>query len=181
MARVAQKPGPGRAPLVTAIKRLDGERGKVGWFESAKYEDGTPVAYVATIQEYGFGPIPPRPFMRPTAEEKQKTWTRNAADISRAIVRGQVSDGLMETLGSKAAGDVRKYISKITSPALSPITLYLRRKRKEGAKITGKTVGEAAKAVADGQVTQASASEAKPLNDTGYMLATLTHTVERTK
>ena len=26
---------------------------KVGWGESAKYEDGTPVAYVAAIQEYG--------------------------------------------------------------------------------------------------------------------------------
>lgn len=26
---------------------------KVGWFPSAKYEDGTPVAYVAAIQEYG--------------------------------------------------------------------------------------------------------------------------------
>lgn len=26
---------------------------KTGWFESAKYEDGTPVAYIASIHEYG--------------------------------------------------------------------------------------------------------------------------------
>jgi len=35
---------------------------RVGIFESAKYEDGTPVAAVAFWNEYGTANIPPRPF-----------------------------------------------------------------------------------------------------------------------
>lgn len=157
MARVAQKPGPGRAPLVAAIKTLDGERGKVGWFESAKYEDGTPVAYVATIQEYGYagGNIPPRPYFRPTVEGKRNEWRQAGERASRALVRGAMSGSVMELLASKAAGDARKAISQVYSPALKPTTLYARQRRRN--------------------------SSVKPLVDSGTMLATLTHTVERTK
>lgn len=39
--------------LRSRIKELDGKVAKAGWFESSKYEDGTPVAYVASIQEFG--------------------------------------------------------------------------------------------------------------------------------
>ena len=36
----------------------------VGFFESARYPDGTPVAQVAAINEFGAGAIPERPFFR---------------------------------------------------------------------------------------------------------------------
>lgn len=39
--------------LRTRLKELDGKVAKAGWFETSKYEDGTPVAYIAAIQEFG--------------------------------------------------------------------------------------------------------------------------------
>jgi len=41
------------ANLNAAIKGFDNLKLKVGWFETNKYPDGTPVAYVASIQEFG--------------------------------------------------------------------------------------------------------------------------------
>ena len=47
------------------LKKID-EVAQVGWFENAKYPNGTLVAYVALIQENGASDgktiIPPRPF-----------------------------------------------------------------------------------------------------------------------
>ena len=62
--------------LLVTLNSLDRINLKVGWFEGAKYEDGTPVAYVAAIQEYGFVNIPPRSFMRTTVQEKKEAWKK---------------------------------------------------------------------------------------------------------
>lgn len=53
MAKVKRKPG--KTSIDKLVKKLakDKVTSKVGWFEGAKYEDGTPVAYVASIQEFG--------------------------------------------------------------------------------------------------------------------------------
>ncbi len=50
--------------LQKALSAADKSDLQVGWFESAKYDDGTPVAGVAAIQEFGSAKnrIPPRPF-----------------------------------------------------------------------------------------------------------------------
>jgi hypothetical protein len=76
--RVRHVSGNGRKALEVALQTLGNKVGKVGWFEGAKYPDGTQVAYVATIQEYGYSPknIPPRPFMRPTIVKYRNTWDR---------------------------------------------------------------------------------------------------------
>ena len=76
-----------------------------------------------------------------------------------------------------AVGDVQSTISKIQEPPLSPITIELRRLKKMGRKITGKTVGEAAANVAAGKNKTAGVS-IKPLIDSGYLFATITHVVE---
>ena len=59
--------------LEVALNELSGKVAKVGWFEKSKYPKppNVPVAYVATIQEFGYSPknIPPRPFMRPTLQK----------------------------------------------------------------------------------------------------------------
>src|ERR1700761_5955410 len=39
--------------LSVKLKELDGLELRVGWFESPRYEDGTPVAGVAAVQEFG--------------------------------------------------------------------------------------------------------------------------------
>ena len=60
--------------LATAIRDIQSKKLRVGWFDTARYQDGTPVAYVAAIQEFGHGAIPPRPFMRPTIAQQRQAW-----------------------------------------------------------------------------------------------------------
>jgi hypothetical protein len=178
---VTHRPGPAAAKLNAALKELDGVKGAVGWFETAKYADSTPVAYVACIQEFGDGKIPPRPFMRPTMAAQQQVWADLARAWSRRVIRGEVSAiAMMDRVGLQAAGDISKTIANITTPPLSPVTIELRRRAREGDTINGRAVGEAAQAVQSGDAPggNAGASENKPLVFSGIMLATLTHTVE---
>lgn len=178
MARVIRSGG--TKQLETILTGIDNVQGKVGWFESAKYEDGTPVAYVATIQEFGSpkNAIPPRSFMRKTISEKSGEWKALFTSAAKSILAGnETNESAVEKLGLRAAGDVRKTISTLTEPALSEITILLRQHRKDGGTVTGKTVGQAAAAVGKESTRPLSVST-KPLIDSGIMLATLTNTTE---
>lgn len=109
---------------VAVLGGLEGLEGKVGWFESAHYPDGTPVAYVATIHEHGAGPIPARPFMRPAVAQYGPAWMKTMADGARAALNGSVSpEAVLEAVTLRAAGDVGKAIQAVTSPALKPMTI----------------------------------------------------------
>lgn len=152
---------PAGRQLEIALKNLQGKIGKVGWFEKSKYEDGTPVAYVAAIQEYGspINNIPPRPTMRPTITAKQNEWRKIAETGAKRVLAGTATAGdVMEGIGLAAAGDVRKAISVLTEPPLSERTIENRRRKRADKKTIG--------------------SLTKPLIDTGIMLGTLTNTVE---
>ncbi|POP42329.1 hypothetical protein CHU32_03585 [Superficieibacter electus] len=143
--------------LRVAMAELQRKKAKVGWFESAKYEDGTPVAYVAAINELGSHA---RPFMRPTIQERQGVWRAVARTVAKKVVNGDASvDQLFDSIGLQAAGDIAKTITDITTPALSPRTIAARRAKLANG---GGTIGNLS----------------KPLVDTGLMLNTLTHVVE---
>jgi hypothetical protein len=119
------------------------------------YENGTNVAYVAAIQEYGApaASIPPRPFLSTTSAERRKEWTKLYGDGIAAVAAGQLSaEMLMEQIGSLMAADIQHKISEIDAPALSPITIMLRGMRSHDPElvVTGKTVGEAAQRVRNG-------------------------------
>lgn len=137
--------------MLKAIKDLAHKQARVGFFEYSKYEDGTPVAYVATIQEFGYagGGIPPRPFFRPTIEEQRNAWRQTLAKGAKAAVNGRLTVQMMlEQFGMMAAGDIKKTIAAVTQPALKQSTLDARQRRK-------KTPGVST----------------KPLVDTGFMLS----------
>jgi len=156
---------------------------KVGFFEDSKYDDGTPVAYVAAIQEFGYpkGGIPSRSFMRSTAKEKKDEWAEITGQGVIALAEGKISaKKLGERLGGKAAGDVKKKIRSIKEPALSPVTLQLRhwKKVKPDLKITKSVVGQAAWLVAEGENVVLTGSAAKPLVDTGILFAAITYKVD---
>ena len=163
MITIKNTPTPEGKGLKVALKNLEGKVGRVGWFEKSKYDDkeGTPVAYVAAQNEYGNPQkrIPARPFMRPTIIEKQAEWRKIALDSSKRILKGTstIAD-VMELIGLKAAGDIRKKISSIWEPPLSPRTIQARLDRKANKKKVGNLT--------------------KPLIHTGIMLGTLTNTVE---
>ena len=159
--------------LKKRMKSLGEYSAQAGWFESARYDDGVPVAQVAIYNEYGTSRIPPRPFMRPTVESQKGEWSRTTGKVVSKVLRGKMSaEQGMTLVAQKAAGDIRQTITQVFEPELSPVTVLLRQWRKEGKDITGKTVGDAARAVAEGQ--RGEGVTTKPLIDTGHMLATCT-------
>lgn len=158
--RVERKPGPGAERLRLLVEGIGNKVGKVGFFPSSKYEDGTPVAYVATIQEYGYpeGGIPPRSFLRTTVEQKQNEWAGIARNGAKAMLAGSMTgEDVLNLIGLKAAGDIRNTISKITSPPLAESTIAARL----SARADKSTVGNLT----------------KPLVDTGTLLNAVTHEV----
>lgn len=164
-----------------ALKELDGIETKVGWFPGAKYEDGTPVALAMASNEFGHGPVPPRPFFRPTVSEQKTAWGQFAAQGAKAVLDGSLSaHDVMDGLGERAQEDVKETINQITSPPLSPITLELRamKHKDPGLKVTGKLVGQVAAKVKQPGYQLASGTPDKPLIDTKLAITTLTHTTE---
>lgn len=181
--RVTRKAGKIDA-LRKAAKGLTGTQSKVGWFASAKYEGGQPVAGIAAVQEFGSPArgIPPRLGIRTVVIEQRENWKRVVAKISRAVANGKLAPGsVMEAIAMKGAGDIAAHITKVTEPPLSMITVELRRRRRAGDTISGKTVGEAAKAAKSAFFEAPSASEAKPLVETGHLLATLSYEYQGTE
>ena len=156
--RVTRKAGKVEA-LRQAVEGLDGAQGRVGWFPSAVYEGGQPVAGIAHVQEFGSPSkgIPPRLGVRALAREKQEQWKHTVEQISRAAAQGKAAPGrAMEALTMAAEGHMREAITKVTAPPLKQATIDARKRR-----------------LADGG-KGAAASIAKPLVDTGILLNTLT-------
>jgi len=141
-----------KATLERVPEEFDGMVAQVGFPSGINYEDGTNVAYVATIQEFGApeANIPPRPFMRPTVKEKKEYWTKIIKSRVPQVVIGKMSAfDVLDLVGMAAAADIQTKISSIYSPPNSPATLA----RKNGT---------------------------KPLVDTGLMLASVQNGVGTT-
>lgn len=129
---------------------------EVGFFESATYPDGTPVAYVAAIQEFGYpaGNIPSRPFFR-NAISQNDGWKDLASKAMSAVVEGRIElNQALNQMGFKMAADVKDSITDGSYEPLKQSTLAARQSRKR---------------------TQGVAS--KPLIDTGQMLQSVTYAV----
>ena len=185
-----KRTGGDRAKVTAAVRNLGQQEGKVGWFESAKYANGAPVAGVAYVQEHGSAArsIPPRPYFRPTVAERKTAWAKTAGDVSRAVLEGHLSpDASTEALCLAAEGDVRKAISKLTAPALSPLTILARKERQIRSRqtkgqmqggLTGKDIGRLAARLDQGP-QDVSGVSTKPLVDSGLMLATLSSQVNK--
>lgn len=149
--KVKQVPGPGRKFLEQAIKDFQRKQARVGFFEHSKYPDGTPAAYVATIQEFGYpeGGIPARPFFRPTLEEKREYFRNALLKGSKAVLAGKMTVAhMLEVFGGNAAGQIKIAISKVTEPPLSDATIASRQSRRKSPGVS-----------------------TKPLVDTGYMIS----------
>ena len=143
------------AVLRDKLRGFDGREVRIGIQENQQYEDGTPVAYVGAIHEYGAPErgIPQRSFLRSTEAEKQQEWAGHMEDGVKAVIAGAVTpEQVLEMVGMSAARDVIQTISTIQEPPLSPITVMLRgmQSHDSSLKVTGKTVGEAARRVKDG-------------------------------
>jgi hypothetical protein len=120
----------------------DGDLLRLGFLEGATYPDGTPVAYVAAINEYG-NPAnnqPPRPFFRQMIAAKSPGWGASMAKVLKAAdCNVEVA---FKRMGEGIRGQLQGSIREFTSPALAPSTVEAK-------------------------------GFAKPLVDTGHMLASV--------
>lgn len=129
---------------------------EVGFFESAKYPDGTPVAYVAAIQEFGYpeGNIPSRPFFR-NAISQNDGWKDLANKAMNAVIEGRMGlNQALNQMGLVIGSSVQDSINDGSYEALKQSTLDARQSRK-------RTKGVAS----------------KPLIDTAQMLQAVSYSV----
>ena len=159
---------------------LEGKEVHVGWLGNINEENGTPVSYVATIQEYGdpSHSIPPRPMLEPTMRNNHEAYLKFLKLAAKRVQDKQVSgDDALHELGERVTADIVKTIYSITSPALSPITLMLRKMKDKNPdlKVSGKVVGEAAAKVAKNE--SYSGVSTKPLVESETMVNAVTHEV----
>jgi hypothetical protein len=137
MATVKRTPGPGLAEFEKAMRELGRQQAEVGWFASSKYEDGTPVAYIATIQEFGSPAqgIEPRSFQRATMDAKQTEYGELMGKGARAVMAGKLSARkMLDSFGLQVAGDMRKTIAEGNFKELAESTIAARA-RKRGVSV----------------------------------------------
>lgn len=163
MAKITRKAGKIET-LRQTVQALDGAAGRVGWFPSAVYEGGQPVAGIAAVQEFGSESrgIPARSFMRSTASEKRADWAQTTTQLTRAAALGKIAPGrVIEGVCLAAEGHVRATITKLSAPPLKQATVDARKRR-----------------LANGGAG-AKSTISKPLVDTGILLNTLTSEVDK--
>ena len=138
---------------------------RIGWLEGVNYESGVPAAYVAVIQEFGSpeNNIPPRPFLKPTIDKRKDAWVKLLTQGVKAVARGSYSaNEVLEGVGVQVVGDIKKTISEVRSPPLAPSTIAARHSRRANGGKGGMTLDQ-------------------PLNDTGFLIASVQSVVADAK
>ena len=170
----------GLEKLRKQLKNMDRRIGKeltltAGWDENCRYPSGEYAADVAVIQEYGAvlpAPpdmkgkgtvrIPPRPFIRPCIAKNEGKWDQIIAHGLKQSVTDESLTG--EKILLRAAltmvTDLKASINAVDSPPLSEYTI---RKRHEKNKYSPEAL--------------ALGYDRKPLQDTGYLLRSITYFV----
>lgn len=167
------------------INELDDFQVQAGWFEQSRYDDNTPIAYVAAIQNYGATVrvadkfknylhyigihlksdkkefiIPPRPFMdnakrRVEGEEGKQIILQ---ELLRVFSGKQTMEKAINRMGAWLQGVIQEEIKKINSPKLSGMTVEMR----------------------DMSYSSKSPNKSKkPLNSTGLMFSTVQYKAEK--
>jgi hypothetical protein len=169
--------------VIRKVEALKKKKVKVGFFETSIYADsGTPVAYVASIHEFGAHGngvnVPARPFMRPSVANHKTEWGELAAEQVEDYLDGS-SDlrTVLTNIGLQMEGDtLEQLLKQDDKKPLSKITLLLRRWRDEGRVIDKSVVEEARRALAaDPDITLS--KNQRILDDTNYMISSLTHQI----
>jgi hypothetical protein len=150
---------------------------QVGFLEKAKYPDGTSVAMVAAIQEFGApkAGIPPRPFFRSMIAKNKAAWPKQIAKFIKD--NDYNAREALNAMGQVIEGELRQSIVDTMAPTLSQVTLMLRwmKWKNPDLVVTGKVVGEAAARVAAGK--SSAGVSTKPLVETGHMLNSISSEV----
>lgn len=140
--------------LINRIKGIKSGKVEVGWLEGACYDDGTPIAKVAEINEFGatikvtdkmrrwFGAqgfplnkntteihIPARSFIRSTCDEEKLDWAELLKSRLQRVIKGEMTfEQALEILGLRIKADVQEQISLMTEPHNSAMTIAMKGK-----------------------------------------------------
>lgn len=93
---------------------------EVGFFETAKYENGEYVASVAKTQEYGNLKIPARPFFRTAIQKNQGKWLN--VFKNQDLVNQDLELSLNQ-VGEIARGDIISSIMQTNTPPNAEATI----------------------------------------------------------
>jgi hypothetical protein len=96
---------------------------KIGFLENAKYPDGTSVALVAALNEFGVPAHgqPPRPAFRNMVKAKSPEWPAAVAKLLKA--NDYDAKRTLDQAGMAIVGQLRQSIVDITDPPLAPATI----------------------------------------------------------
>lgn len=173
--------GPNIQALVAkSIKKLPQEQVLVGIPAEKAPRDGDEMnnAAIGYIMEYGApdANIPARPWLSSGIREAQPRIVNYLKQAAQGALNGRydITDKAMNAAGLVAVSSIRRGIQKGIAPALADSTLRARARRKAG---TGKRITKGAKAELAARAAGVAPSTdfAKPLIDTGSLLASITY------
>jgi len=112
------------AEMVTLVNNASAV--KVGFLAEARYPDGTPVAMIAAILDFGApaAGIPPRPFFRNMIAKKKGEWPEVIANLLKANDYDALRT--LQQTGEAVAGQLRQSIIDTNEPPLAASTLAKR-------------------------------------------------------
>ena len=109
------------AKLATKVKRAGTL--EVGFMEGATYPDGTSVALVAAVNEFGRPAKgqPPRPFFRGMVARGEGRW---GGELGKLLTAADYdAPRALAIMGEQLEGELKQSIADLTSPALAPSTV----------------------------------------------------------
>ena len=124
MAKLVKKSGNLRAQLDKWVENASNAKSvKAGFLDDASYPDnGTPVAMIAVIQDFGAPSrgIPPRPFFRTAIKEGEAKWPK----LMRVMqINGYNARQTLEYIGSNIVADIKLQITNGAWAPLAPSTI----------------------------------------------------------
>jgi hypothetical protein len=116
----------GGADMDRAFRKIGDSIGKarevrVGFLEGATYPDGTSVAEIAAIQNFGATDIPARPFFSDMIANRSPEWGDRFAKVLRLC--DYDTDVALARMGEGIAGQLRRSITDTNAPPLAPSTI----------------------------------------------------------
>lgn len=93
---------------------------EVGFFETAKYQNGEYVANVANMQEFGTLKIPARPFFRTAVSKNQGKWL---GIFKNQFLANQDFNLSLNQVGEVARGDIVMSIMQTNTPPNAEATI----------------------------------------------------------
>lgn len=115
-------------------RRLNGNRVvHVGVPAGKTEKDGTPLAMIAAVHEFGAGDVPERPFLRVTPVKHRMKYIRlNRINLVK-MLRGQMTaETALGQLGEMCKGDVQAEIRHGNFKPLAPKTIRARERKRSG-------------------------------------------------